>query len=393
MEFSTIITIILAALALSALLGAFFFVRSLRSSLERSQAESSTLLAQMQENMQKLNSEILQTQNKQLVQLQQSQKTLGEALANSVEKSSSQIHRQLSIVPDIQRKLGELEERAKDIARVGRDIGQLSEILKPPKLRGGLGEIFLKNLLSQVFPAGVYEMEYSFKDRSRVDAIVRFGETLIPIDSKFPLDTFRRITESGAEVPQALRKQFEREIKGHIDKVSEYIKPEENTGPFALLYLPSEALYAEVIHTRQSDISLIEYALAKRVIITAPSLMYAYLRTIAGALQSFEIARQSDEIVKRLGALNNRFGRFQADFDRVGASLKALSNNYKRAGDHSEKFARELGAVSELGEPEAGLEAQIPAPTSSKIDPSYLASIDIFAEPEPDSVITDDRPN
>lgn len=341
MEIWMIVLVLVLTLAAVIAIG-WWSVRSSRRASETAQRE----LTSLRESQAQLHTQILNTQNAQLIQQQEMQESLRRLLSDGMEKSSSQIHRQLSIVPDIQRKLGELEEQARNIARVGRDMSELGDLLKPPKIRGRLGEMFLANLLDQVFPRGVYQTEYSFRDKSRVDAVIKINDSLLPIDSKFPLESFRRLIATPSDA--SLRKRFLRDVKGHIDKVSGYVRPDEGTTEFALLYFPSEAVYAESVVSDDFEDSLISYALDRRVVLTSPSLMYAYLRTLAGVLRGFEIATQGREILNRLSGLNDRFSRFQTDFERIGSSIKALTNNYRRADSQSDKFAIELQAISSL---------------------------------------------
>ncbi|MCH9032484.1 MAG: DNA recombination protein RmuC [candidate division Zixibacteria bacterium] len=333
------------------LIAAILAVSWIYRALKSIQSEASSGLADIREQVSAMKIEALKSQAEQLGKMQEGQTNLSKSLSDQMEKSSAQIYRQLAVVPDIQKKLGELAEQARQIAKVGSDIGQLSDLLKPPKARGSLGEVFLINLLDQVFPKGVYEVEYSFRDKMRVDAVVRFSGSLIPIDSKFPLDSYRRMTEADGEEMVSLRKKFERDLKGHIDKVAGYIRVDENTTEYAIMYLPSEAVYAEAVSPRTGDSSLLEYSLSKHIIMASPSLMFAYLQTIAGAMRGYEVEERSKDILSKLGGLADRFSKFNEAFGKVGGALQTASNHFERARNQAGKFERDLEGLTGIEAP------------------------------------------
>ena len=298
----------------------------------------------MREQMATLSQSVLVGQNQGLTQMQDAQKTLSSLLTERLETTAATMHRQLDAVPQIQKKLGELEEQARSIAQVGRDIGALSDLLKPPKIRGGVGEMMLQKLLADILPRSAYETEYSFRSGERVDAVVRFEKTLLPIDSKWPKETFERMTAVDGD--PSLRKQFDREMRGHIDKVARYIKPEEGCANYALLYLPSESVFGAATGIPDGGASLFEYAYEKRVMLTCPSIMYFHLATIAYALRSFEMSRQGEEILKRIVTIRDAHDKFLDDFSKLGTNLKNAGANYDSADKRARRIAGDLEGAS-----------------------------------------------
>ena len=240
------------------------------------------------------------------------------------------------VVGDVQGSLGKLGETNQRIFDVGRSIAGLEQILKSPKIRGGLGETFLENLLAQMFPQEHYTLQYQFSTGDRVDAVVRIGDRLVPVDAKFPLENFQRMLQ---ETDEAERKQarraFVRDVKARVDEIAKkYILPDEGTYDFALMYIPAENVYFEAI---TKDESLEEdppavYAASKRVIPVSPNSLYAYLRVIVLGLRGLQIERSAQEIQERLTRLGGDLDKFREAFDVVGRHLTNARNKYDEAG-------------------------------------------------------------
>ena len=210
-------------------------------------------------------------------------KEQGETLSKIV---GEKVEGSVGVFGDLRERLGELTKRTKDIEEVGKSISSLQEALRAPNFRGGFGEQGLERLLANNLPSGSYKLQYPFRNGEiRADAVIEIGGKLVPIDSKFPfpLEDFEQLSEAESEDEQkALRRQFTRIIKKHIDDVTKYILPDENTFDFALMYIPAENIYYETIV--QSEIY--SYCVQKRVFPVSPNSFYTYLKTIAiGPLQ------------------------------------------------------------------------------------------------------------
>ena len=166
--------------------------------------------------------------------IQRSQLNVGERLDSTTR-----------VVTDVQRGLGELSEATRKVYEVGRDVASLQDILRAPKLRGGLGEFLLGDLLAQVLPPSHFTLQHGFRSGERVDAVVRLGMGLVPVDAKFPLEDFRRLLEAADDDARArARKAFAQRVRKHVDDVAgKYILPDEGTYDFALMYVPAENVY------------------------------------------------------------------------------------------------------------------------------------------------------
>ena len=244
---------------------------------------------------------------------------------------------------EIKQNIGELSKATQQVFDVGRDIAGLQEILKTPKLRGSIGELFLGDLLSQILPAANFKLQYTFKNGMRVDAIIQTNHGIVPVDSKFPLENFKRIIEtSSEEEKRAARKKFTSDVKKHIDAIaSQYILPEEGTFDFALMYIPAENVYYETIIKDESpgeDKGIASYAFSKRVVPVSPNSFYAYLQTILLGLRGMEISKQAQEILSHLTRLKNDFDRFTEDFDVIGKHLGNTRSKYEEAQRKLERF-------------------------------------------------------
>jgi DNA recombination protein RmuC len=268
--------------------------------------------------------------------MQQTHQSLGERLDNAAR-----------VVGNVQKSLGSLEEANKKIYEVGKDIASLQEILRAPKLRGGLGEFFLGDLLGQILPSDHFAMQHGFRSGERVDAVIKLGGSLVPVDSKFPLENFKRIFDGATEDDKTKAKRmFAADVKKHIDAIAtKYILPDEGTYDFALMYIPAENVYYETIikdDSVGSDKSLSAYALAKRVIPVSPNSFYAYLQAILLGLKGMKIEERAKEIIQYLSRLESDFTKFREEFNLVGKHLGHANSGFQSAEKRLDQFGQKL---------------------------------------------------
>jgi len=278
----------------------------------------------LQEELQRLN-EIVERR------LADAGKNMGERLDNASK-----------VISDVRQQLGKMDEASKRIFDVGRDISELQQTLQAPKLRGVMGEYLLNELLSQILPPNSYETQYRFKNGEIVDAAIRLSSGLVPIDAKFPLENFKRVlsAESGDEAQIAAGKAFMRDVKKHIDDISKkYIRTDESTFDFALMYIPSESVFYEMIVKNEWNAgeSLLKYALERRGSPVLPNTFYAYLQTILLGLRGLRVEENAREIMDGILRLQKELETFAADFELVG---QHLGNSMKKFGDASKRFDR-----------------------------------------------------
>ena len=265
-------------------------------------------------------------------------KTVGERIADTTR-----------VFGEVKESLGKLAQRTEQIQEVGKDISSLQDLLRAPKFRGGFGELLLERLLGDILPHDNYSLQYEFRNGETVDAVIKIGGSLVPIDSKFPLEDFRRIITAESEEEQAaLRKQFIRTIKRHIDNVTKYILPDENTFDFALMYIPAENIYYETMlrgHAEESEV--FSYALQKRVIPVSPNSFYAYLQVIILGLKGLHIERTAHEIMGHLGRLQGDLVDFQEDYATLGGHIRHAAGKYDDAARKLTRLSDKLQVIGE----------------------------------------------
>ena len=261
---------------------------------------------------------------------------------------------------DIAEKLGRVEgATAQMLARVG-DLARLEQVLRPPKARGGFGELLLENLLRDRLPPSAYQTQYGFKSGERVDAVIRV-EKLVPIDAKFPLDNFERMVEAEHDAERELHaKAFARDVKGHIDAIAQkYVKPSEGTYDFAFMYLPVEGIYYELVSGKTG--ALLKYAHDRSVFPVSPTTFTAYLQVIAFGLKGMEFEQNAHEVMAYLADLRKDFGRFRDDFDLVGKHLGNAHTKYADAEKRLDRFDGKLERAAEHeGQPATIEQAELP---------------------------------
>ncbi|OQX53926.1 MAG: hypothetical protein B5M48_02055 [Candidatus Omnitrophica bacterium 4484_213] len=295
------------------------------------------LTAQMNSQLNVITEQVNQRLKENAEVLQQTNKNIGERL-----------DRAAAVIAPIQNRLGELKEASNRMYEVGRDISRLENLLKAPKFRGEMGEFLLENLLSQILPRDHFTLQHSFKNGVQVDAVIRLGEKLVPVDSKFPLENFKKmIEEKNQEERKKLHKEFVRDVQKHIDAVAnKYILPDEGTYDFALLYIPAENVYYETI-VKEDKADICSYALSKKIILVSPNSFYAYLMVIVQGLRGMQIEKNAQRIIANLGRLNQDLAKFSEDFVLIGKHLGNTKNKYEDAERKLARFSDKLLGVSQ----------------------------------------------
>jgi DNA recombination protein RmuC len=260
----------------------------------------------------------------------------------------------------IHERLGKVDEATTQMLERAKDLARLEQALRPPKARGGFGELLLENLLRDRLPPSAYEMQFTFDSGERVDAIVR-ADRSIPVDSKFPLDNYIRLVEAETDDERQLgERQFARDVRLHIDAIAtKYIRPDEGTYDFAFMYIPVEAVYYELACGKTG--ALLSYAHERRVFPVSPTTFTAYLQVIALGLRGMQIEEHAHEVMAYVAELQRDFDRFADDFDKVGTHLGHAQSKYHEAGKRLDRFESKLErAVEEQEELEGETVLELP---------------------------------
>lgn len=262
----------------------------------------------------------------------------------------------------INEQLGHLGQSAERILEVGQHVSSLRDILQPPKLRGGFGELLLEQLLAQILPASAFETQYRFANGDAVDVVIRTPEGLVPVDSKFPIDSFRRLLEASTDEDRVrMRKQFLRDVRQRIEEVAKYIRPEENTFDFALMYVPAENIYYEMI-VGEGDDSCMTFALERGVNLVSPNTFYAFLQALVRGLNGLRVQDEAKQVLARLAQLKQDFGRFRQEFDVLGTHVARAKNKYEEIVPHMDRFGDRLEKPLSLQEE---VQERLPEPVAA----------------------------
>lgn len=356
MDIQTIIMIILGVLIIFALIKInslknmdtspqLIDLKNQMTDLKTKQIESQTESLKQQQSL------LLDTQKELREHLNSIIKTVGENLSSSQTNITTQLKNSNEVINDIQKKLGSLETTTKNIQDIGKDISSLQEILKAPKLRGNLGEYLLEELLKEIFPAKNYELKYNFKDGTQVDAVIKLGEGIVPVDSKFPLESFQRlIIASDESDKKRFKKEFINSVKARIDEIAnKYINPSEKTFDFALMYIPAENVFYETIindSLTNKEYEIFNYAIKKHIIPVSPNSFYAYLMALVYGLKGFKIEQQAKTIMGELSNVQSSFGKFFTDFTLIGKHLGNATSKFNDSLKNAEKFNEKISHIT-----------------------------------------------
>ncbi|MFH0908383.1 MAG: DNA recombination protein RmuC [bacterium] len=315
-----IIWIIALAVVAAILLAAWWVRHSLLRELQRPKDDQSLALLQNQVNA--LTRQVAQS-------MSDTRKSMDDRLDGAAR-----------VIQGVSKQLGQLDESSKRMLDVGKDIADLQNILRSPKLRGNISELILGDLLSQILPSDHFELQHAFRGGEIVDAVVTLKAGMVAVDAKFPLENFRRVVQAtNDEERKTMKKAFTKDVKVHVDAIAKkYIRPDEGTFDFALMYVPAENVYYEtIIRDEDHDTALFEYALARRVIPVSPNSFYAYLQTILLGLKGLRIEESAREILNQIGRLNTEFVRFNDAFRLIGKHLENASKQFQDADKRREK--------------------------------------------------------
>jgi len=314
-----------------------------------------------------------QDQNQSLGLLQQQISNLNQVLDAKLSESNKSMQVQFGqsarIIQDVTEKLTRLDETNKQVVSFADQLKNLQDVLKNPKQRGILGEYYLETVLKNVLPPGAFKMQYPFSDGVIVDAVVFVDKRIIPIDSKFSLENYNRILETNN--PEEKRKYeaaFINDLKNRIEETSKYVKPEEDTMDFAFMFIPSEAVYYDLLINKVGAVAeetnnLIYYAGKKKVVIVSPTSFLAYLQTVLQGLRNQKISEQAKEIVKQVERLGKHMGSYSDHFVKLGAHLGTTVNIYNKAQKELAKVDKDVvkvtGKETTINLPEGELETPL----------------------------------
>lgn len=343
-----LILLVLASAAVSAAVAWFAFGPRKR--------EPDTQTPLILQQVDSLREQVARSLNQNAELLQKQLDGMNASLRNSSGDINQRLDNAARLYASLQTQLGQLTQANQQIQTLMKDVSSLQDILRPPKLRGGMGEVLLENLLREILPPEHFGIQHRFAGGQIVDAVIRFRDGVISVDAKFPLENFRRMLEATDDTArQNARKEFARNIRKHIDDIHEkYIRADEGTLPFAFMYIPAENVYYETIirGDEEGEKALYAYATAQRVIPVSPNSFYAYLITLAQGFRGMKIEERAQEIVAHLNRLQLELGKFTDDFRKVGVHLVNAQTKFADAEKRLTRFEEKLLTAGDTPDPE-----------------------------------------
>lgn len=260
---------------------------------------------------------------------------------------------------DVTREQTKANEATREFVNIAEKLGSLEKTLKHQKQRGNWGEASLELILSNTLAPGQYKMQYEFKNKEVVDAVIITKEGIIPIDAKFSLDNYDRVVHAMDDRQrEELEKEFKNDLKKRIDETAKYVRPDEGTLPFAFMYIPAEAIYYDLLVNEVGSIkvntrNLIDYAYnEKKVIIISPTTFMAYLQSVLYGFKAFRIEESAKEIIKKVEDLGKHLNAYSEYHTKLGNAINTVSNHYNASNKELKKIDKDVlriaGASPEL---------------------------------------------
>jgi DNA recombination protein RmuC len=292
-----------------------------------------------------------------LQQINELNRTVDQKMADVTRHTSDSIRTQLGesnkLIADVTRGLTKLDETNRQVVSFADQLQNLQDILKNPKQRGILGEYYLETLLKNVLAPAQYQMQYAFSNGEIVDAVVFVKDKIIPIDSKFSLENYNRLTEAkDPSEKERLEKLFVNDLKIRITETAKYIRPAEGTMDFAFMFIPHEAIYYDLLINKIGAMgddteNLIQRAAGRyKVIIVSPTSFLAYLQTVLQGLKAMQIEETAKDIIKRVGELGEHLKKYEIYHQKLGNSLETVVNHYNASGKEFKKVDKDVTRIT-----------------------------------------------
>ena len=283
---------------------------------------------------------------------------------NSKEDMQKQFESSNKVIKEVTSELEKIKGTNEQVLGFANQMKTLEKILSNQKQRGILGEIQLENLLSNVLPPELFSMQYSFNSGEAVDAIVKVGDFIIPIDAKFSLDNYNKMIESEDKTEiESLEKSFKEDIKKRIDETSKYIRPNEKTTDYAYMFIPADGLYQDLLNSRVGTLKinskdLVSYAYTKKVMIVSPMSLFPMLQITVKALHNMKVERSIEDIQKNIEKLSNHMNAYKDAHDSLGKTIKTVVNHFNKSSKEFNKIDKDIIKISS-GKNSIGFEEDI----------------------------------
>lgn len=306
--------------------------------------------------IQNIRKEINDNSEKSRLEIESKLKIINKEISDFQISSKSSMQKQFAdsnkVIKDVTNELAKIKGTNEQVLSFANQMKSLEKILGNQKQRGIFGEIQLENLLSNVLPPEIFQMQYTFNSGDIVDAIIKVNENIIPIDAKFSLDNYNRMIESSDENEiKILEKKFKEDIKSRIDETAKYIKPQEKTLDYAFMFIPADGLYQDLLNSRVGSLKinsneLVSYAYLKKVMIVSPMSLFPMLQITMKALNNLKFEKEIDTVIKNVRNLSNHLASYQLYHDKLGNTLKTVVNHYNKSSDEFGKIDKDISRIS-----------------------------------------------
>ena len=321
---------------------------------------SQELLLQLNEalrkEIQEIRKEVGENSEKGRKEIEEKLKDINKGISTFQESSKEDMQKQFAssnkVIKEVTAELEKIKGTNEQVLGFANQMKTLEKILGNQKQRGILGEIQLQNLLANVLPPELFQMEYHFENGEAVDAIVRIGDFIIPIDAKFSLDNYNKMIESSDKTEIAeLEKKFKKDIALRIEETSKYIRPNEKTTDYAYMFIPADGLYQDLLNSRVGSLQinskdLVDHAYTKKVMIVSPMSLFPMLQITVKALHNLKVEKSIEDILKNIDKLSNHLNAYKDSHDRLGKTISTVVNHYNKSSNEFKKIDKDVTKIS-----------------------------------------------
>tara|TARA_B100000902_G_scaffold42234_2_gene49955 strand:+ start:10678 stop:11769 length:1092 start_codon:yes stop_codon:yes gene_type:complete len=310
----------------------------------------------LRKEIQEIRKEVSKNSEESRKEIEQKLNDINRGIDSFQKNSKEDLHKQFissnKIIKEVTSELEKIKGTNEKVLGFANQMRTLERILGNQKQRGILGEIQLQNLLANVLPPELFQMEYNFKNGETVDAIVRVGDFIIPIDAKFSLDNYNRMIESSDQNEiSELEKKFKKDIAQRIEETSKYIRPNEKTTDYAYMFIPADGLYQDLLNSRVGSLQinskdLVDHAYSKKVMIVSPMSLFPMLQITVKALHNLKVEKSIEDILKNIQKLSNHLNAYKDSHDRLGKTINTVVNHYNKSSNEFKKIDKDVTRIS-----------------------------------------------
>ncbi len=314
------------------------------------------LNSELRNEIQNIRKEVSNNSEKGRKEIEEKLQNINKGITNFQNASKEDMQKQFAssnkVIKEVTAELEKIKGTNSQVLGFASQMKTLEKILSNQKQRGILGEIQLENLLSNVLPPELFQMEYQFNNGEAVDAIVKVGNFIIPIDAKFSLDNYNKMIESEDKIEiESLEKLFKDDIKKRIDETSKYIRTTEKTTDYAYMFIPADGLYQDLLNSRVGSLKinskdLVSYAYSKKVMIVSPMSLFPMLQITVKALHNMKIERSIEEIMTNIEKLSNHLNAYKTAHESLGKTIGTVVNHYNKSSNEFKKINKDIIKIS-----------------------------------------------